>query len=53
MAYNKEQEEQKAIDEALALSKVGKRERPRRLRFETGNHNKSKFDKLFINESED
>ena len=45
--YNKHNEEQKAIDEAMALVKQGRRERPRRLRLITGSYSKMEFDKLF------
>ena len=39
-------DENKAINEALALRKVGRRERPRRLQFET-DYNKMMLDKIF------
>lgn len=39
-------DENKAIDEATALRKAGRRERPRRLRFET-DYNKMMLDKIF------
>jgi len=45
--YNKHDEEDKALREAGALNRMDNRERPRRLRFETDDYNKSKFESLF------
>lgn len=40
-------DENKAIEEAEALNKAGRRERPKRLRFITGSYNEQEFEKLF------
>ena len=47
MAYNKNDIDRQAEAEAQALSKVGRRERSRRLRFETGSFSSTEFDRLF------
>jgi len=45
--YDKNSIDREAEAEANALSKMDKKEKPKRLRFETG-YNEAEFDKLFI-----
>ena len=46
--YDKNKIDDEAIAEANALSKMGKKEKPKRLRFETGGYSETEFNKLFV-----
>lgn len=47
MTKEQQQDENKVIDEAIALDRQGRNNRPKRLQFELGNYNQYEFDKLF------
>ena len=49
MAYNKNEIDRAAEAEGIALDKLHKGEKPKRVKQETSNYNKEKFDKLFEN----